>query len=239
MTAGSLIASALRLVGVLAAGEDPAAEDSNDALVTLNDLIDSWSNENLLIPNKVSETFALTANQQTYTMGSGGDFDTTRPVSIENALLQVTNVSPVLELPMAILNQDQFANISLKTLTSNYPSSIYNDQAYPLNNIKFWPVPESSGYNVVLYSWKPLSQVATLATSFSLPPGYTRALRFNLAVDLSGEYGKTLPDTVTAIAIQAKAAIKRTNVRPYYLRVDSAIQARPAVWNWLTGEPVQ
>lgn len=235
-TAGSLISSSLRLIGVLASGETETANESTDGLNSLNDLLDSWSTESLLIPNKVREVFALVASQQTYTMGAGGNFDTPRPQRIETALLQLTSNSPVIELPMKILTKDQYAGILIKTNASTFPLYLYSDQAYPLTTISVWPVPNSIN-DLVLYSWKPLANLAALTTSISLPPGYQRALRYNLAIELASEYGRAVPEVVMAIAVEAKAAIKRMNFEPKYLRVDDPLQAKPAVWNWMTGEP--
>ena len=41
-TAGQQIERALRLLGVLAEGETPSAATSQDALMALNQMIDSW-----------------------------------------------------------------------------------------------------------------------------------------------------------------------------------------------------
>lgn len=236
MTALDLISSSLRLLGVLATGENASASEAKDGLVSLNDLIDSWSTQNLLIPNKVSETFPLVVGQKTYTMGAGGNFNTSRPQRIENALIQFTGNNPVLDMPMKLLNQDEYSSILLKTQESTFPMYLYSDNAYPLTNISVWPVPDAAN-NIVLYSWKPLASLAALTTSPSLPPGYGRALRYNLAVELAPEYGKQIPPSVEAIAMESKAEIKRMNFAPQYLQVDRALRAKPAVWNWLTGEP--
>lgn len=238
MKASDLIASSLRLIGVLASGENPSSNEQNDALASLNSLIDSWSNEQLLIPNKVREVFPLVGGQQTYTMGTGGDFNTSRAQEIENCLIQFAQTSPVAELPIKILTKDEYQGVIVKTLQSTFPLYVYNDGAYPLDNLNFWPVPSTSGNNVVLYSWKPLSQLATSTTSISLPPGYERALKYALAIELAQEYGKVLPETTIALAIESKAGIKRINYRPSYLQVDKALQSTRGTWNWITGDTV-
>lgn len=236
-TARDLIEGSLRLIGALASGESASASEAANGLTSLNDLIDAWSTELLLIPNKVREEFALTGNQQTYTMGTGGDFDTTRPQKIEDALIQFTANVPVLELPMKILNTPEYAGIFLKEITSKFPTLLYSDNAFPLANITVWPVPDNATYSLVLYSLKALTSLANLSTSLSLPPGYQRALRYALAIDLAPEYGKTPSPVVIAIADQAKAEIKRMNAEPRYLRVDDALVGKSKVWNYRTGEP--
>lgn len=236
-TGRDLVSAALRLIGAVASGETPAAAEATDGLSALNLMIDSWSNESLLIPNKVREVFALTPSQQTYTMGTGGNFATSRPLRIEEALIQFSSVTPLLELPMKILNQEQYSGVLIKTLTSTFPLYLFPDYAAPLVNLNFWPVPNTAN-SVVLYSWKPLADLTTLDTATSLPPGYERALKYNLAVEIAPEYGKIIPDAVAAIAVESKAAIKRMNASPRYLRVDQALRPQSGTWNWMTGDTI-
>lgn len=235
MTGRDLVASALRLIGAVATGETPSANEATDGLAALNLMLDSWSNESLLIPNTVREVFPLTPGKQAYTIGTGGDFVTSRPIAIEQVLIQLSTVSPVLELPMKLLTEEEFAGIILKPLTSTFPLYGYAEGTYPLETLNVWPVPNVAN-NIVIYSAKALTQL-TLDTATSLPPGYERALKYNLALELAPEYGKTVSDAVVAIAVESKAVLKRKNTKPRYLRVDDALKAKPAVWNWMTGEP--
>jgi hypothetical protein len=46
-TAGDLINGALRLLGVLAEAETPSAAMSEDALIAMNEMIESWNTERL------------------------------------------------------------------------------------------------------------------------------------------------------------------------------------------------
>jgi hypothetical protein len=48
-TAGETINGALRLLGVLAEGETPSAETSQDALRAMDQMIDSWNTERLSV----------------------------------------------------------------------------------------------------------------------------------------------------------------------------------------------
>lgn len=236
MTGLQLICGSLRVLGVLAEGETPSAQSANDALQSLNDMLDSWSNESLVISSILREVFALVGGQQTYTFGVGGNFNSVRPMSIENALLQLPGSNPVVERQVGILNKDQYAAETIKTLTSTLPLFLYSDDNYPMANISVWPVP-SAACNLVLYSAKPLTNIATLNTALSLPPGYQRTLKFNLAIDLAPEYGRQVSPEVAAIASASKASVKRTNSKPRYLKVDGALRSGPAAWNWMTGEP--
>lgn len=236
-TVRDLINGSLRLLGVISEGESPSAQTQNDAFNALNDMIDSWSSKSLLIPNKVRETFALTSGQQTYTFGTGGNFNSTRPQLIENALIQVSGTNPVAEIPINIINQDQFASIVVKGTQSSLPLFLYNDNAYPLTSVNLWPVP-SITTNLVLYSWKPLAEFTSLSQVMALAPGYNRAIRFNLAVDLAPEFGKSAPPEVLAIAEASVGDIKRMNTKPQYLTIDAELIGKDGRFNWLTGDTV-
>ena len=56
-TAGDQINGALRLLGVLAEGETPSAETSQDALNALNQMIDSWNTERLSVFSTQDQVF--------------------------------------------------------------------------------------------------------------------------------------------------------------------------------------
>jgi hypothetical protein len=235
MTVSDLINGSLRLLGVLASGEVPTANEQTDALSAFTLLLDSMSTESLLIYTKVREVFALTSGQQTYTWGVGGNFNSARPQKIENAAVQAFGTNPVAELPVRIVNQDQYARLIVKTVRSSVPVYLYNDDANPLANISLWPVP-NVGINLVIYSWKALSTYATINTSVALPPGYLRMLKYNLAVELAPEFGVVAPEDVIAIALQAKRNIKRMNSKPIYLGTDPALGSTKGAFNWLTGD---
>lgn len=235
MTASDLINGSFRLLGILAEGETPSDAQSSDALSALNDMIDSWSNENLMIINSVREVFPLTAGKQTYTIGTSGDFNTTRPMEIQDCMVQLTGTTPNVELPVQILNQDEYDAIIIKGTTSSIARKIYYDNAFPLGTIWVWPVPQDGTTNLVLVSTKPLTTLASLTTTIGLAPGFNRALRYNLAVELAPEYGVEPSDVVVTIATRSKASIKSRNMKTQVMGLDPALVPKLAGFNWKTG----
>lgn len=236
MTAQDLINGALRLIGVLAVGEDPSAEESNDAFSSLNDMIDTWSNQSLLIFNNSYETLPLVVNQQSYQWGVGAaDFTSARPQSIQDINWQQVTATTTLELPIEILNEDQWAAISIKGITSNIPTRCWLANTYPYATLYLWPKPAVSG-NIVVWSWKPLADISALNSTLSLPPGYQRALRYNLALELAPEYGKNPSELVVSHAIESKANLKSMNNKILLMSCDPATLNKRSTWNWYTGE---
>src|SRR5690606_16655897 len=133
-TAKDLIEGSLRLLGVIAHGEAMTASEQADALEALNQMLDSWSNEKLLIYAPKIENFAFIASQQVYTMGDGGDFDTVRPQKIEQAYVKLPGGT---ETKLKILNQAQWADVTLKSTGSEIPQYLFVEDSYPLTKLHF------------------------------------------------------------------------------------------------------
>lgn len=233
-TARDLIKASLRLIGAIATGETPSADEQTDALSAMNRMIDSWSNESLIIYEKVREEFSLTVNDGEYTIGASGDFNTTRPMRIEAATYEDQSASPAFEYPINIINLDEWANIQAKDLTG-IPTHLYFETSYPLATIHLWPKPDTAD-KLVLYSWKPLSSFASANATASLPPGYEDALVYNLAVRLAPEYGKAVAPEIASTALDAKGNIKRMNIKPHYLRCDPFLNNRRTMFDYRIGE---
>jgi hypothetical protein len=208
-TASDQIYGALRLIGQLAEGESPSAETANDALVALNQMIDSWNTEHLMIYSTQSQIFTWPAGQISRTLGPGGDFDGNRPVMLDDSTYfrdPGTNVS----YGIKIINQQQYDGIAVKTVTSTYPQVIWLNMDMPYINMYVYPVPirDLEWHFVSPYE---LTQPVSLSTTLVFPPGYMRAFRYNLACELAPEFGVEPSLQVQRIAMASKRNLKRTN----------------------------
>jgi hypothetical protein len=241
MKANDLIASSLRLIGVLASGETPSAAEAADGLMILNDMVDLWQTERLMIFTTGRQVFHLTAGVQAYTMGlPGGTFAVPRPTRIEAAgIINLANPAQPLELPMEMLTLDQWAAIPVKNIASALPLKVYDDGGFPLRVLSYWCIPNLA-VDTALYTWSALSQFADLVTDYPFPPGYAKALRYNLAVDLAPEYGRSVTPEVAIQAVASQAIIKSLNTPVADLRCDPAlVSPNKRIFNWLTGEGVR
>ena len=233
-----IIESSLRLIGALASGETASGAEGVEGLVVLNDMMDEWNSERLSVISQTIHEFTLVANQQLYTMGSGGDFDVVRPARIERAsIIQLANPSQPLELPIRILNEQGWQRIPVKDISSTLPQVVYIDDAFPLRNLRYWQTP-SIEVKTRLYAWTPLTAF-TLAGNQTFPPGYLKALRYNLAVDLAPEFGRTTPVEVAFQARESKGKIKSLNTPKYEMSVDPALRGDGGggQYNWRSDTP--
>jgi hypothetical protein len=245
-TVNDIINGALRLLQVKSSDTDLTADEANDALEALNFMIDGWSNESLMLYHVTKEDFQLVAGQQVYTIGAGGDFNTSRPIAIEQATIKITNT----DWPIQSLAYDDWSAIRLKTLVANYAQYLYLDATYPLGNVSFYPIPtlspslvtsvstttingitqtttvttgSTSPPKITLYMRKALDNFDRLNQELNLPKGYARALKYNLAVELANEYQTSPGSEVSRMANSSKADLKRTNKRAITLQNDPAL----------------
>lgn len=237
MTANDLISSSLRLIGVLASGETPAAAEANDGLTILNQMLDSWNAERLALFTIQRQVLAPPVLKQAYTVGPGGDFNIARPPRIERVgVISLANAAQPLELPVELLTDAGWEAIPVKNISSSLPLKVWNDLGFPLMTLSFWPIP-SVQVNFALYTWTALTQFPDLVTDEAFPPGYLKALRYNLAVDLAPEFGRQTPPEVAAQAVAAKAAIKALNIPLLDLACDQAlVNPRGGRYNWLSDQ---
>lgn len=94
MTPLDIIKGSLRSIGVLSAGENPTPDDSADALAMMNDMLDQWSNQHLMIFCTQEAIHELTAGQYIYTVGNQtASLSCTFTGSIAGNVLTVTAIT--------------------------------------------------------------------------------------------------------------------------------------------------
>ena len=234
VTAGDIINGALRLLGMLAEGETPSANTSADALLAMNQMLDSWSTERLAVYATRDDVFTWPAQTISRTFGPTGDFVGTRPILLDDSTY-FRDTDNGLSYTINFINQDQYIAISLKTAGSTYPQVMWTNMTYPDIEMYLFPRP-TKNLEFHLISVEPLAQPATLNTVLNFPPGYLRAFRYCLACELAPEFGVEPSPQVQRIAMTSKRDLKRINnpddlmAMPYNLVV-----RRTARFNIFTG----
>lgn len=208
-TAGDQINAALRLLGILAEGETPSSEISSDALDALNQMIDSWSTERLVVFATEDQEVSWPAGSATVTLGPSGTSVGNRPISVDSATY-FTDPANLLSFGIKLVNQQQYNAIALKSVVSTYPQVMWAQMGYPDITLTVYPIPATP---VVMHvvSVQELTQPATLATELAFPPGYLRAFKYNLACEIAPEFGVEPAPTIQRIAMTSKRNLKRVN----------------------------
>lgn len=232
-TAGDQINGALRLIGQLAEAEVPSAATSEDALATLNQMIDSWNTERLSVFSTQDQVFSWLPGFKTQTLGPTGDFVGNRPILIDDSTYFRDPASGI-SFGIKLINQQQYDGIAVKTVTSTYPQVMWVNMEYPNISMTVYPVPTKVlEWHIV--SVQELTTPALLSTPLAFPPGYLRAFKYNLACELAPEFGVEPSPTVQRIAMTSKRNLKRINNPDDIMSIPYSIVATRQRFNIFAG----
>lgn len=207
-TIDDLVRESYRELNVIGERGSLTYEQLAQGLRHVNRLLDSW-NINFGLPNTVSiSSFNLVIGQNSYTIGSGGDVNTTRPLKIINATIQDGD----LNYPMAPINYQEWMDIYDKSDTSDVPSKFYYDNNMPLGVIYVWPKPTK----VVAFRYSQERKYGSYvaADEVTLHPGVERAIVCGVAKELLTKYPS---EAIGQLVIQnAKDAVN--DLRKYQIK---------------------
>lgn len=224
-----LVEAALRKLKALGTGEAVSTAEQTLTLAELNRMLDEWAVDRLMIPTVTRLTFTLTAGLNPHTIGSAGNFNTTRPSKIPAASI----VRSGLEIPIPdILSLEEWQAIGDKATTGPVASRLFYETGFPLGKVYLWPVP-SEANTFVLYPWVPLAAAIAWSGSISFPPAYEVAIIYNLALRLAPDYMRddSVSELIVATARETKAIIRALNIPVSYQRCDEAILSERSYYN--------
>jgi hypothetical protein len=145
-----------------------------------------------------------------------------RPLTIESAFVRVatqqggSNVAGgYLDYPVAILSLEEYESLGIKQLSGPWAKMVYYQPSETLGTLYVFPNPSSGELH--LFASTIFRTFENYYETITLPQGYNMALRWCLAERLMPMYGKASATQITLIngfSAQAKATIKRTNMKP-------------------------
>lgn len=257
-TTRELLNGAHRLLGLVNSGNVLPEAVYQDNLVALNQMIDSWSTERLAVFCTQDQTYYWEAGNRIRTLGPTGDFvyilanqsdtpivtqgedyigvddaTTQRPILLEDSTYfrdPSTNVS----YGIKFINQLQYNNIAVKTVQSTYPQVLFVNMTFPNITLTVYPVPNRM-LEFHFISVQPLANPTTLETDLAFPPGYLRAFRYNLALELAPEFGVEPSSEVRRVAMYSKRNLKRINNPDDVMAMPYSIIARRNRYNIYAG----
>ena len=213
-----LIRSSMRLIGAIATGETPTADEVNDGLLVLNDMLENWSTETLSVWGSSNQTFNTAANQSVYTIGPTGNWVTARPQDIDDAYCNFSGV----DFPIKVISQEQYNEINLKTMKQPIVERLLYVNEFPLGVVTLWPVP-TAAMPLTLTMNRILSFPVLATDTLTGPPGFLKAIRYCLAVEFAPEFGVEASNTVIQVAADAKGDYKRANLPLLVAGYDDAL----------------
>lgn len=201
----TLFDTCLQEIGVLASGETGGTSDRALCLARANLLLGAWSRDLDALYFQTTESLTWSGGNTSRTIGSGGNFNTTRPQRIIRAQYRIDSNDYDLDL----IDHDIYQGITDKSSQSNYPEAIaYNPtNASGLGTLFVWPVP-SSEMTLLLTSYKPFTAISDPTADSGLPPGYEDAFVLNLSYRLQKPFLKINDPQLERDADAAYRALK-------------------------------
>ena len=212
-----LATDSLADLGVLAAGETPDEGDLDFCRRAFNRQLDQYAAERLQIYTVTATTWTIVADgiTQSYTVGSGGDINIPRPIYVNHVTFKYTPQSLPIEIPLRSYDDDEWALLTIKTLTSSLPTGFYYNPTYPFATLSLWPIPVSPPGNLtgVLYAPEQIGEILSVNTIISLPPGYRRMIVKNLALEVAPNYQRNVAPELRQAAEESMGVVKQSNSR--------------------------
>ncbi len=223
-TVRAIAADALMEIGALGQNETMSAADAMLALTRIQSMIDGWAADRLTLSVQAAITISWPASTSTRTIGPGGDISAQRPVWINTMNFVVPGSSPAVETPMAQLDEDQYAQLTIKALQSALPQQFFYQTSIDtaVGTLFIWPQPTQT-IELRLYAPQAVGVPATLDSILTGPPGYQQAFMYQLALRLCTPFAKQVPPLLPQMAAEAYALMKRQNVSPGLLGCDPAL----------------
>ena len=239
--ASQLITDAMIECGIVAPGEDVAMDDLQIGMTRLNNLIDSnkiWKSAIFAVRKDI---VTLIPGKATYTIGLDPngilvpDFALPRPTKIRNIVLELQTAPSILrQPPMTELTDDQWVQ---KALTDVYaiPLEFYNDKAYPLSTLYFYPGP-GQAYPIELWTWQQGAKINDPSDEIGYPPGYADFFLYTLAMRLSSAFQRPISPALADQARRATDKIVSDNSKPPRMTPDPAVaRGNYPSGNWMNG----
>ncbi len=169
----------------------------NNAAETLNMLLSAWQAHGLQVwAIKTSAALTMVDGTSTYSVGNG-TFTTYRPLEIIRAWLRDSNGA---DIPLEKFSKERYDQITNKS-TESRPTGFYYDAAYDGSsnqgttsngNLYLWPVPDSTtaiNYDLYFVYQRPFLDFNASTDNLDMPQEWYNAVRLNLAMAISSEYG--------------------------------------------------
>ena len=217
---------ALIEIGVLEPGDTMSAQQGATVLLRFQNQIDAWAADRLTLSLQLRTTFTLTSGTSSVTLGpsTATVAFASRPMWLNTVNYLIPGASPAVEVPIGQLDEDAYAALSIKALSSALPiQSFYQTNLTDLNGtLFFWPT-VSQNVDIVLYTPQAIGVPASLNTDVVGPAGYQEAFMYDLAWRLCTPFGVAPPPLLPSMRERAMQTMKRPNVAPGVLGVDPAL----------------
>lgn len=191
-----VVTAALRMLGAVASGQAPTADELADGGEVLNLMLKAWQADGLQLFTLTSKSVTPVQGQYKYTIGAGGDIDLTTHRPEEIFSLHRRHTTDVRDIEMTRLARGDYWGLPDKDSEST-PTQWYFDQtiAGGLSNIYVWPAPDATfaaDYTIEIQYQKPFDDMDAATNNLAFPKAWELSIVTGLAALLALEYGMGL-----------------------------------------------
>lgn len=154
---------------------------------------------------------ANSSGQDSLTYTVPGDFAIARPLRITGGFTRINE----LDFPFDVYTtQEEYNSVLFKFQPGPWPTIGWYNNLFPYGMLNVYQAPGQAAA-LHLFTDTLLANLA-LTDVVQMPPGYARAIKWNLAVELWPEYWGTqdVPSVITKNAHHALEAVKEINAQP-------------------------
>ena len=236
MNALDLIRLALRDAQVNGVGQTPSDEENNDTFLHLNAMLAQWSRKRWLVFH-LADVSRVATGAASYSLMTGGDFDTPRTDRIESAFVRWITSNPPIDTPLAIIDaREDWNRITMKTLAAGGPpTAVFYDSGFPAGTLNFWPIPAAGLYELHVSVKAELSQISSMTDELVLPGEYLDAVLYNLAKRARVMFGEAPDQGLDSLAKGALNTLRQANAQIPLLQMPVAVVASRGRFSVYTG----
>ncbi len=221
----AICTDALMEIGAIGQGDTMGANDGALALLRFQNQMDAWAADRLTLSLLTRQLYTIPSGDSFATIGpSGADITAQRPMFVNQVNYIIPGTNPGVETLMAAMNEDQYAAVSIKSLSSSLPQEYFYQtlQDSILGQFFFWPQ-VSQNVEIAIYFPQAVTVPASLDTVVRGPSGYQEAFMYQLALRLCTPFGRPVPALLPEMAARAYRTMTRPNVSPGLLGIDPAV----------------
>jgi hypothetical protein len=214
-----IITRALRLLGVISAGQSPTTSEVSDASDVLNLMLKAWGADGLHLWTRRRIQITTTQGDSSYSIGDSDitDVDTTvdvhtssgKPLEILHIHRRETATS--IDTPMNQMSLEDYERLSDKD-SEGTPTNWVYDPKRMHGWLYIWPAPDANfAANYTLNCWfsSHIHDMDSATNTLYAPQEWHLAIVWGLAVLLAPEYGVSINDQQL---LQQTAAIEKDRV---------------------------
>lgn len=213
-------------LGILSPGATMSAALAETALDSIQGMIDAWAANRLTLSMQLRTVFTMPSGQSTIQIGPGAAVNIARPVWINTINYINPGSSPAQETMIGQMDQDAFAALTIKALSSALPLQSFYQQnlSDSLGTLFLWPQ-VNQDVEIVIYTAQGIAVPATLDTDLIGPPGYRDAFMYGLAWRLVTPLAVAMDSVplLEGLAARAWTTMTRPNISPGVMTVDAAL----------------